>query len=150
MQNSIGWTLLLGFIAAVIAVVTAHQLMYVVIAQLGLAKIEAWSLRGIPPFGVPAVLNAMFWGGLWGALFAVIHQKLPGSMMWLKGWIYGLIIVVISNWLLLPLIKGQIFGQPNQVLFAGGDPTRMLVGIMILSAFGITLGFVYGLLAKRA
>ena len=149
MQQSLGRNLLLGFIAAVIAVVTAHQLMCVLVTTLGLAKIEPWSLKGVPPFNVPTIVNSMFWGGLWGALFAVIHRKLPGGMMWLKGLIYGLMIVVISNWLLLPLIKGKIFGVPNQILFAGGDPKRMLVGVMILGAFGTALGFIYGLIAKQ-
>ena len=38
-------------------------------------------------------------------------------MAWLKGLIFGLFIVVVSNWILLPLIKGQMFGhaQPGAV-----------------------------------
>ena len=69
--------------------------------------------------------------------------------MWLKGLIYGLCILVVSNWFLLPLIKGKIFGQANQVVFAGGNPKRMLIGILILGAFGTALGFIYGLLTAR-
>ena len=77
----------------------------------------------IPPWGVPRLVNNIFWGGLWGALFALIYEWIPGGMSWLKGLIFGLLIVVVSNWILLPLIKGQVFGQANQVLFGGWDPT---------------------------
>ena len=150
MENSVGRNVLMGFIAAAIAVVTVHQAMYLVVGQLGLAKIDAWSMKGVAPYGVPAVLNGMFWGGLWGILFGLIHDKLPGGMMWLKGLIYGLLILVLSNWLLLPLIKGNIFGVPNQVLFAGGDTKRLMAGVIILGGFGAALGLIYGLLTKRS
>jgi hypothetical protein len=140
--------IVIGFIAGAIAVVTAHQLMLVALTAAGLIKAQAWSMAGVPPFGVPVIVNGMFWGGLWGALFAVIWTKLPGGAMWLKGLIYGLCVVVISNWLLLPLIKGKIFGQANQLLFAGGDPKRLLAGALILGAFGLATGLLYGLIAK--
>lgn len=138
----------IGFIVGAIAVVTAHQLMLVALTAAGLIKAQAWSMATVPPFGVPNIVNSMFWGGLWGALFAVIWTKLPGGAMWLKGLIYGLCVVVISNWLLLPLIKGKIFGQANQLLFAGGDPKRLLAGALILGVFGLVTGLLYGLTAK--
>jgi hypothetical protein len=55
-------------------------------------------MKGVPPFGVPTVINGMFWGGLWGALFALIWERLPGSFLWVKGAVYGMIVVVVSNW----------------------------------------------------
>ncbi len=149
MQSSMLRNATLGFIAAALSVVTVHQLMGLVVTQLGLARIEPWSFRAVPPYGVPAIVNNMFWGGLWGVLFALIVDKLPGGALWLKGLIYGLGIVVISNWILLPLIRGQVFGVPNQVMFAGGDLKRLLAGALILGAFGVALAVIWGLLAKR-
>ena len=149
MEGSVGRNLIMGFIAAAIAVLTVHQLMYVLVTQLGLAKLEPWSMKGVAPYNVPTIVNAMFWGGLWGALFGLIHDKLPGGMFWLKGLIYGLLIVVLSNWLLLPLIKGNIFGVPNQVLFAGGNTQRLIAGALILGGFGTALGVIYGLINRR-
>lgn len=142
-------TLVIGFIAGALAVVTAHQLMYVVVTQLGLAKLTPWSMRPVAPFGVPTILNGIFWGGLWGVLFALVAERLPGRDYWQKGLVYGLMVVVVSNWLLLPLIKGAL-GAPNQVLLAGGDPKRLLAGALILGAFGIALGIFYRLLRQRA
>ena len=101
---------------------------------------------------VPTIVNIMFWGGLWGALFGVIHSKLPGGALWVKGLIYGLIITVISNWTLLPLIR-RALGVTNAAqiaLFSGGDPKRMLTVVLILTAFGAMTGLLFGLLRNRS
>ena len=149
MQSSAFRNALLGFIAAAVSVVTVHQLICVFVTQIGLAKIEPWSFKAVPPYGVPAIINGMFWGGLWGAIFGLVVDKLPGTADWLKGLIYGLCIVVVSNWIVLPLIKGKIFGIPNQDLFAGGDPKRLLAGVLILGGFGTALALIYGLIRQR-
>lgn len=149
MQGSLGRNTIIGFIAGVIAVVTVHQGIVYLLNQQGIIPVKPWNMAGVPPWGVPTIINNIFWGGLWGALFSLIHDKLPGGALWLKGLIYGLIIVVLSNWILLPFIKGQIFGLPNQVFFAGGVPMRLLAGALILGGFGTALGILYGLLNSR-
>jgi hypothetical protein len=143
--------LLLGFVAAAIAVVTVHQAIVYLLALYKFlpASSQAWSMRPIAPFDVPQIVNSIFWGGLWGALFAVIWPKIPGGAMWLRGLIFGLAVAVVSNWILVPLIKGVLLKQPNQLFFGGFDPMRMLATILILGGFGLTLGLVYGLLTNR-
>jgi hypothetical protein len=145
-------SLLLGFVAAAVAVVTVHQ---AIVYVLGMYKFlpatsQAWSMRPIPPYGVPQIVNSIFWGGLWGALFAAVWQKLPGGAMWLRGLIFGLLVALFSNWMLVPLIKGVLLKQPNQPFFGGFDPTRMVATVLILGGFGLTLGLVYGLLRDRS
>ncbi len=141
----------LGFVAAAVAVLTMHEaLVYLLgIYKLVPPTLQAWSMAPRPPYGVPTIVNSVFWGGLWGALFAIVWPKLPGGTMWLRGLIFGLIVAVISNWTLLPFIKGTLFKLPNQVYFGGFDPTRMLVTLAILGGFGLTTGLVYGLLRGR-
>ena len=153
MQGTLG-RIVFGFIAAAIAVATVHQAIVWALGP-GLGQINwlpaqaiAWPTAKFGPLGVPLLVNSMFWGGLWGALFGLIHDKLPGGSALVKGLIYGLLIIVFSNWLLLPLIKGQIFGQPNQILFAGWVPTRMAAGALILSGFGMTTALIYSLLRR--
>jgi len=154
--------IVIGFFAAAIAVVTVHQATVWGLTQAGWIKGTPWSLIAmkpdtVPAFvramfggnGPPALLNTVFWGGLWGMLFGLINGAIPGRMMWLKGLIFGLGIAVVSNWLLLPLIKGKIFGQDNQVLFAGYDPQRMLATLLIVGGFGLATGLIYGLMAGR-
>ncbi|MEQ1650207.1 MAG: hypothetical protein ABL898_16630 [Hyphomicrobiaceae bacterium] len=150
MQGSLSKRVLIGIIAAVLSVVVFHQGVVWGITQAGLAKLEPWSMKAVAPYGVPTILNSMFWGGLWGALFGAIVHTLPGGALWLRGLIYGLGVLVVSNWILLPLIKGSVFGLPNQVYFSGGVPLRMMIGAMILGGFGIGLGLLYGALGGRS
>jgi hypothetical protein len=139
----------LGFLAAAISVITVHEGTMYGLAQAGLTGRAGWDLQPIPPWGVPRVVNSMFWGGLWGALFALAYDRLPGGKAWLKGLIYGLFVAVAGSWILVPLIKGRIFGQPGQALLGGLNPTRMLTTIIIVGGFGLALGVIYGLLRPR-
>jgi hypothetical protein len=149
MQGPIG-RIVLGFIAGAITVVIAHEGIIYLLGMAGYIPNRAWSMTpAIPPWGVPRLVNNIFWGALWGGLFGLIYSALPGGMSWLKGLIYGLLIVVLSNWILLPLIKGRVFGQDNQVLFSNYDPRRMLITVAIVGGFGLGLGIIYGLIARK-
>ena len=155
MQGSMGRDAILGFIAAAIAVVTVHQVIVFGLTNYGMLPptTKAWNTAPFGPLNVPTIVNSIFWGGLWGALFGLIHSKLPGGALWVKGLIYGLIVTVISNWTLLPLIKKFVFGvaAPAQTaLFSGGDPKRMLAVALILGGFGAMTGLVYGLINTKA
>jgi hypothetical protein len=148
MQGTIG-RIVLGFAAAAISVAVVHEAIIYGLTQAGWIRGTGWGMQPIPPWGVPRLVNNIFWGGLWGVLFALVYERVPGGMAWLKGLIFGLFIVVISNWILLPLIKGQVFGQPNQVLFGGWDGWRMLMSSLIVGGFGMGLGIVYSLIKPR-
>ena len=37
------------------------------------------------------LFNQMFWGGLWGILFAFLIDYIPGDMGWLQGLIFGIV-----------------------------------------------------------
>jgi hypothetical protein len=148
MQGTVG-RIVLGFIAAAISVLLVHEGIIHLLGIGGYIPARAWSMTpAIPPFGVPRLVNNVFWGGMWGVFFALAYEKIPGSGAWLKGLLFGLFIVVASNWTLLPLIKGQVFGQANQVLFAGWNPTRMWITAVIVGGFGLGLGIVYGLIGR--
>jgi hypothetical protein len=140
-----------GFVAAAVSVVAVHEGITYALAEAGLTARVGWDMQPVPPWGVPRLVNSVFWGGLWGALFAMVYDRLPGRGAWLRGLIFGLFIVVVGSWTLVPLIKGRVFGQPDQVLFGGLDPRRMLATTLIVGGFGLGLGVVYGLVRpKRA
>jgi hypothetical protein len=140
--------MVLGLIAAVLAVAVVHEGIIYGLTQAGWIRGTAWGMQPIPPWGVPRLVNNIFWGGLWGALFGLLYDWLPGRVAWLKGLFYGLSIVVVSSWILLPLIKGQVFGQPNQMLFGGWNPQRMLASAIIVGGYGLALGVIYGFIKK--
>jgi hypothetical protein len=69
--------------------------------------------------------------------------------MWVRGLIYGVLVVIFSNWLLVPFIKGTIFKLPNQAFFGGLDAKRMMTTVVILCTFGLAVGLIHGLLRRR-
>ena len=163
--------LVIGFIAAMLAVLVFHQPMILLLSKIGLLPATAQvynmaalpnapavianTLKGFGLAGWPVLFNQLFWGGLWGALFGAIHHRIPGGLMLIKGLIFGLLILVFSNWLLLPFIRSTVQGLPNQTYFAnafgggGFDYMKMLPGLCIQGAFGIGTGLFYGLMRRN-
>ena len=135
-------TLLLGFISAALAVVTVHQGLVYLLDGIGLISRTAWSMAPSGRFQVPALLNAIFWGGLWGSLLAALYAHLPGGGPVIKGLIFGSGIYLFSNCLILPLLKGQ-------PLFYGGNSNQLITVLIILAGFGIATAVIYNALQGR-
>ncbi|MBM3522321.1 MAG: hypothetical protein FJX57_05135 [Alphaproteobacteria bacterium] len=132
----------LGFVAAVLAVLVAHQVMVLILYMIGWVANPPYSFRA-NAWGVPVLLNGMFWGGLWGVAFAFAADKIPVSPAALKGAVLGLAgPLLIGNWIVLPLIRGQ-------AMFAGFAAQRMLIGALIAAAFGAGWALIHPEIEKR-
>jgi hypothetical protein len=119
----------LGFIAGFLAVLIFHQSLWYVLNLVGLIPPErpAWPLDPIPPFGVPSVVSKAFWGGLWGALLALILQGLSGRAYW-TGWIViGSVALTLVAFFVVPPIKGE----PIPALWP-----RFLAALLVNAAWG--------------
>jgi hypothetical protein len=131
-----GRDLVLGFLAGALAVVTFHQGMVFLLSSVGLLQSRVYALHGVPPFGVPTILNQMFWGGLWGVLFAAIADTLPRWPLLLLGFAFGVLGPVLASWFVVAPLKGL-------PLAAGGVPQRMLASVLINGCWGIGMGLIY-------
>jgi hypothetical protein len=154
MQGTMGRAVL-GFVAAAISVLIVHQSIIYVLGMYGMTRTVPWSTRplgyGLVPW-MPIIGNNIFWGGLWGVVFAIFHQWIPGGMAWLKGLIFGVLVVIFSNWIFLPLIRQFVFNYPPQSLFAGfngSNPMVLLPSFLLLTGFGLGLGIIYALIARK-
>ncbi|HEY5867731.1 MAG TPA: hypothetical protein VI542_19595 [Candidatus Tectomicrobia bacterium] len=135
--------LLLGFLAGALAVVVFHQGMVFVLNTVGLIQSAVYATRGVPPYGVPTILNQMFWGGLWGLLFAAIADSLPSWPLLLLGAIFGILGPVLAGWFVVAPLKGN-------PLAAGWVPQRMLAGLLINGCWGIGMVLMYAELRRWA
>jgi hypothetical protein len=149
--------IIFGFLAGALSVLVLHQPIILILKTIGMIPATAVvynidAHRNAPAVianlfagfgfkGFPIILNSIFWGGLWGILFAFIHPKLPGGLLIIKGIIFGLLLVILSNWIVLPLIRGE-------ALFAGMVPQRLAVGALLQAGFGLGIGLFYGLLRR--
>ena len=71
--------LIRGFVAGFLAVLVCHQAALLGLHRAGIAP-APWNLAPVPPFGVPAVVSAAFWGGLWGSVFVLLAPPASGGV----------------------------------------------------------------------
>jgi hypothetical protein len=138
-----------GFIAGALAVLVFHQGMYFVMKMAGLPlQGVPWNMKPLNAANpVPILLNQMFWGGLWGVLFAFVYHALPTKPAWSKGFIFGLMFpMLLGSWVIVAGIKGQpMFAD----LGSDWNPMRLRNGFLLNGlALGVGLGVLYPLLAR--
>lgn len=138
-------TLLTGFVAGGLAVLVAHQVTVLVLSSAGMVQATPYSMTPVGPLGVPTIVNSVFWGGLWGALFGLIaYRRSPGlGSLVVSGIAFGLLGPLLVNWFLVSPLKGR-------PMAAGFVPAQMLAGVLIAGSFGLGLGLIYGMLRQRA
>ncbi len=134
---------LLGFVAAAISVLTFHQGMIGLLHLLGFVPggmPAPYDITAVPPLGVPRLLDLCFWGGLYGLVFGLLVPKFTWPL-WLCGLITGIIASLVGMF-----IVAAIKGQP-----VGGGWVLMgwLRSFVINGSFGVGLGLIYPLLARR-
>jgi hypothetical protein len=113
-------TALIGFIAGAVSVLIFHQLGFWIANQLGYTRVPLYNMRGVPPWGVPFIWSAAFWGGLWGIAAACLVPRLPGVLSGVLGWIlFAAIVVSLANWfVVLPIKSGGTFRMPTMPILA--------------------------------
>src|SRR5262249_33285115 len=97
--------------------------------------------RGVPPFGVPLIIDLCFWGGLWGAVFGLVIPRMPASSpMWVRGLVLGIMAALVGLFV-VPLVKG--------LPVAGGWAAMSFVRSFLINGFwGIGVGVLYPLLTR--
>ena len=144
-----------GFLAGALATAIFHQGALMLMKQGGLIpQALPWNMApNAAAFGMPSLVNLMFWSGLWGVLFAFLYEKIPGGMGWLKGFIFGVIFpMLLGSWLIVALVKGQPILAD---LAKDWNFLRLRNGFLLNGlAFGVGLGLIYpmisGLFGARA
>lgn len=119
-----------GFAAGFLAVPLAHQPMVELLHLIGLVPWTPYSTFPVPPWGVPLVLSASFWGGVWGIVFAFVSPLFPrGGGYWVSAILFGALALTLVSWFIVSPIKGL-------PLAAGFDPARMAGGLLVNGAWG--------------
>ena len=130
----------LGFLVAVVSVLTFHQAAWAALHLFGLMP-PPFPMRGVPPFGVPMIVSLCFWGGVWGAVFGLVLPLLPASVpMWLKGLCLGIVAGLFGLF-----VVAALKGLP----IAGGWQAMAFVRSFIINGFwGIGVGLMLRLVMR--
>src|SRR5437660_5443326 len=136
--------LIFGFVAGAIAVVTFHQGAIALLTALGALSSNLYSMRPVPPFGVPQIVSQAFWGGLWGIAFAAIAPRLRrDTSYWLAALMLGALVLPLVGWFVVAPLKGQ-------PIASGWVPSRMLLSVLINGAWGGGLAAIFAFLGRRS
>lgn len=132
--------LLFGFICGALAVIVFHQgTVWVLHHQFPLIKAvtgaadafrpatQGFSLRPVPPLGVPQVVSIAFWGGLWGILLAALIRwvRIPDLM---GGFVIGLLATLVGF-----TVVAQMKGLP---MWGGGNSINIWRAVLLNGAWG--------------
>ncbi|MCC7254070.1 hypothetical protein [Hyphomicrobium sp.] len=131
-------SLVLGFIAGAIAFVTVHEAISLWLLNAGHTTHVPWSTEPSLLTGYPEIASGAVWGGLWGAIFAVILGSVPQGALTLRGALLGLLgTALVGVLVVLPLIKSE---PP----FLGNDINLIWPQLLLGAAFGAVTAWLYG------
>jgi hypothetical protein len=102
-----------GFVAGFLATLVFHQSGLALLHRVGLFGGSAFNMRPVPPFGVPAVIQLAFWGGVWGIVFALVERvisRCPGGY-WLGAVLFGAVVPTLVLWFVVLPLKGLPVGN---------------------------------------
>lgn len=133
-----------GFIAAALSVLIFHQGMWEILHLANLPGLEMpnwYPIAGVPPWGVPRILNLCFWGGLYGVAFGLLMPKFR-----LPSWLCGLITGAIAAFVGLVVVNA-IKGLP----VGGGWVVMSWVrSLLINGTWGLGLGLIAAWMLPRS
>jgi len=136
--------LIFGFFAGALAVVTFHQGAVALLTALGALSSNVYSMRPVPPLGVPQIVSQAFWGGVWGIAFAAVAPRLRrDTSYWLAALILGALVLPLVGWFVVAPLKGQ-------PIASGWVPSRMLLSVLINGAWGVGMAAIFAFLSRRS
>jgi hypothetical protein len=134
--------ILLGFAAGFLSVPIFHQAALFVLHALGIGP-AAWNLMPVPPFGVPALLSAAFWGGLWGIALALVEPRFPrGPGYWLAALLFGAVLPTLVVWFVVLPLKGAPVG-------GGFAWPGIIIGPVVNGAWGVGTALLLRVFSSR-
>lgn len=121
----------LAFVAGFLAVPVFHQVMLALLHAIGFVPVTAYNFQPVPPFGVPAVLSAAFWGGVWGVVFALVEPRFPrGPGYWIAAALFGAVPLTLVFWFIVAPLKGLPVAGRWQA-------AAWVTGLLVNGAWGI-------------
>ena len=125
-----------AFIAGFLAVLSFHQGAVWLLDFQGVIDATPWNMTPVPPFGVPAVISAALFGGLWGMLLWLLIRNALAA-----GYYVGAIILgaVFPSLVALTLVSWLKNGQDAEALVEGLTLPRIGVALAVNGAWGLGL-----------
>ncbi len=131
---------LLAFIAGFLATLIFHQVALALLHAAGVSSRGAWSMKPVPPFGVPAVISLAFWVGVWGIIMILVIDRFRGAPYWIWAVVFGAVLpTLVAVFVVAPLKHQPI---PHSGAMA-------VVGLTVNAAWGLGTAAFYRLFSRK-
>jgi len=121
---------LLAFIAGFLAVLCFHQVALGLLHSAGVVPFAPFSLTPTQPLGVPTILSACFWGGIWGLALVWVLARLGDQLIWLKAALFGGVALTLVALVVVFPLKGYGFDVAQM-------PGRFIIGFILNACWGV-------------
>ncbi len=139
-----GRHVVLAFVAGFVSVLIFHQLMLALLHAIGIIPVAPYDFQSVPPFGVPAVLSAAFWGGVWGIVFTLVEPRFPrGAGYWVAAALFGAVALTLVFWFIVAPLKGLPVG-------GGWQAAAWVTGLLVNGAWGLGTALLLRLFSRLA
>lgn len=95
-----------SFVAGFFSTIVFHQGLLALLHVVGFAPRLAYNMAPTEPFGVPSVISAAFFGGLWGMLIWKFVSGLPRKSQILRSIIFGAVGPTLVAFAIVMPLKG--------------------------------------------
>lgn len=128
------------FLAGFLAVLIFHQGVWAIFASAGKTPRPAWDMTPTGPLRIPAVINAGFWGGVWGIAIAALYQGLLGRLPFYGNAAYWFVFIVVGGLLTSLVALLIVFPLKGQKFAAGWNPAVWIFALLVNGAWGFGVG----------
>lgn len=127
-----------GFIGGFVATLVFHQIALAILHAVKFTDRAPWSMKPVPPWGVPAVISLAFWGGVWGVIMILALAKTRHLLV--ASTIFGAILPTLVAGLVVAPLKHQPIPH---------SPRMFALGLIVNAAWGFGTALIYRLLAGK-
>ena len=132
-----------GFIATIIlSLLMMLKAMMGMMPELNVIQMLT-QMSGAPSPSVGWAMHFMIGSVIWGGLFALLYDRIPGGSALMKGIVFGIAAWLLMMVMVMPMAGAGLFGMN----FGMAAPVMTL---MLHIIFGMVLGLVYGFRAAPA
>lgn len=121
---------LLAFVAGFLAVLCFHQVALGLLHSAGIVPFAPFSLAATQPLGVPSILSASFWGGIWGLALVWVLAQVGNKLIWLKAALLGGVALTLVALVVVFPLKGYGFDLAQL-------PGRFIIGFILNAFWGV-------------
>ncbi len=119
-----------GILAGIIAALTFRHAALFVLSIPGLVPPPSFSLKPAPSLTVPAIALVALWGGLWGAILALLLARFRRERRyWHMAFLYGAVLLTLPSVTIVLVAHEQ---SAMSVLWL-----ELIVGLIVNGVWGV-------------